>query len=270
MPRDSRASTSIRYSFAAHEGDPFGSMAGPGSLAVWRDANGNTALHIAAFEDRLEDVQLLVQGTEHPPGGSVPRIPVNTANDQGWTPLMCAAAGGSAAVVAYLLGRGADSNLVNADEGNAALHEAAIANSHAAASLLARHPQTDPNLKNKHGDTALHLACAGGFLESSAAIYGSGRVSALTVNLRSCTPLQLAALEGHFPLVTFLVTKGAMNPNVGNAEGATVLHLAVATQPKNLPLLQAIATQVPGIDVNAQDALGFTPLSESRFISRKM
>ena len=49
-------------------------------------------------------------------------------------------------MASYLLSLGADPNLVN-DEGNTALHEAALANSHAVASLLARHQTTDPNVR---------------------------------------------------------------------------------------------------------------------------
>lgn len=66
-----------------------------------------------------------------------------------------------------------------------------------------------------------------------------------------------AALEdGDIAQVKALVT--AANVNNGNEDGQTLLH--VACDKGNIPLVSWLLNSASGVDVNAQDASGFTPL----------
>jgi len=86
-----------------------------------------TALHVAAHNGHIDVVRML---GEH-------GAKLDTAEGQGWTPLIFSCLGGHVAVAEYLLEHGCDVDHVN-DDGNTALHYAAVHNHLEVAQLLFR------------------------------------------------------------------------------------------------------------------------------------
>lgn len=116
------------------------------------DTAGDTALHIAAAQGRLEMAKALIAAGAKELG-----------NDDGWTPLHRAALGGKADVAAYLVEQGFDVK-ARAQDGWTPLHAAAGAvydgSFDILEMLLAK--GADPNARDRDGWTPLHAAAAQG------------------------------------------------------------------------------------------------------------
>jgi ankyrin repeat protein len=108
-----------------------------------RNRNGETALSLAAYQGKLPFVKRLVEA-----GADV--------NLYGWPPLIYAAFNGHAAVVDYLLQKGAEINATTAN-GSTALLFAARFGHLAVVELLLQH-KADPNIANERGATAIDWA----------------------------------------------------------------------------------------------------------------
>jgi ankyrin repeat protein len=108
-----------------------------------RNPYGDTALMMASLKGHLEVVKLLI---EH--GAKV--------NPEGWTPLGYAAYGGDAAVVRYLLSKGADVDAVQPNGDTALMLAARKDRVEAARELL--YADADFDYRGPGGETALGLA----------------------------------------------------------------------------------------------------------------
>ena len=79
----------------------------------------------------------------------------------------------------------------------------------------------DVNLKDKNGNTGLHLACEKGLTDMVKLLV---RYSARIDDKNNCpgwTPLHFAAYEGHVEIVEFLVHVAGAKPNVTDNQGDT-------------------------------------------------
>jgi ankyrin repeat protein len=114
---------------------------------------GSTALHIAARRGHTECVRVLLDT------GSFPDINIEMEN--GVTPLLLAASGGSANICSIFCDKGANPDIVDLRSGNSPLHEAASIGSEAITLLLIEHG-ADISLRNKAGLTAELEAMARG------------------------------------------------------------------------------------------------------------
>jgi len=108
-----------------------------------RNRNGETALSLAAYKGKLPFVKRLVEA-----GADV--------NLYGWPPLIYASFNGHAAVVDYLLKKGAEVNATT-DNGSTALLFAARFGHLEVVELLLQN-NADPNLANERGATAIDWA----------------------------------------------------------------------------------------------------------------
>lgn len=108
-----------------------------------RNRNGETALSLAAYQGKLPFVQRLVQA-----GADV--------NLYGWPPLIYAAFNGHAAVVDYLLKKGAEINATTANGSTALLFAARFGHIEVVELLLQN--KADPNIANERGATAIDWA----------------------------------------------------------------------------------------------------------------
>ena len=125
------------------------------SLLHLKDLEGNTALHIASREGRLDVVRYLVeQGAD-----------VNSLNAENYTTLHMAAHWGTPEVVEYLLDHQADRDAVTM-YGDTSLRRAALSGrTETVKVLLARGAPID-QASSGNGFTALHNAAHGGHLET--------------------------------------------------------------------------------------------------------
>jgi ankyrin repeat protein len=111
----------------------------------------------------------------------------------------------------------------------------------------------DPNRREQHGWTALHIAIKHGYSGIVATLIDHG--ADVDARVHGWTPMLLAAKDWRFQVPDYLVKKGA-DVNATDYHGRTALHWAAHHGDKKLAqlLLQR------GADVNARDRWGKTAL----------
>jgi ankyrin repeat protein len=249
-------------------------------------------LGAAALSGDLESVRTLVEEAGLPPDD---RELTNQGEELGWNALIYSAIGDHPSVAAYLLQRGADSSLEEAEWGYRALHFAARTGSSNVVRILVgtksgleardRLGQTplhlaatnndpaccrvllaagaDLRAKTKAGWTPLHLAAINGRASVCEALLDAGAAVDPRDDLGR-TPLHLAAAKGRHDACLALISRGA-DPLAKTSAGLTPLHFAAASGDVNTLLLFHQA----GGDVNGQDALGYTPLHYAAWLDRE-
>uniref|UniRef100_A0A9J7XPX2 Ankyrin repeat and KH domain containing 1 n=1 Tax=Cyprinus carpio carpio TaxID=630221 RepID=A0A9J7XPX2_CYPCA len=145
---------------------------------------------------------------------------VNMPADSFESPLTLAACGGHVELAALLIERGANLEEVN-DEGYTPLMEAAREGHEEMVALLLAQGANINAQTEETQETALTLACCGGFLEVADFLIKAGA----DIELGCSTPLMEAAQEGHLELVKYLLAAGA-NVHATTATGDTALTYA--------------------------------------------
>jgi ankyrin repeat protein len=194
-------------------------------------STGATALMQAAHSGSAESVRILIEN------GADPNVK-ETANGQ--TALMFAAASDRVDVVKLLLQRGADISATSRVEDFSALTMSSEVDQNgvprqAQAAQAGDVPGvTRPfnynELIGKHGGlSALHFAARQGAIATTDALLAAGA----DVNQRCAgdktTPIIVAAVNGHFDLVSLLLDKGA-NPNLVSESGMFPLYAVINVQ----------------------------------------
>uniref|UniRef100_A0A670J3F5 Ankyrin repeat and KH domain containing 1 n=1 Tax=Podarcis muralis TaxID=64176 RepID=A0A670J3F5_PODMU len=186
---------------------------------------------------------------------------VNMPADSFESPLTLAACGGHVELAALLIERGANLEEVN-DEGYTPLMEAAREGHEEMVALLLAQGANINAQTEETQETALTLACCGGFSEVADFLIKAGA----DIELGCSTPLMEAAQEGHLELVKYLlaaginVTKGTCaNVHATTATGDTALTYACENGHTDVAdvLLQA------GADLEHESEGGRTPLMKA-------
>lgn len=154
----------------------------------------HTALMEASMDGHVEVARLLLDSGAQ----------VNMPTDSFESPLTLAACGGHVDLAMLLLERGANIEEVN-DEGYTPLMEASREGHEEMAALLLSQGANINAQTEETQETALTLACCGGFLEVAEYLLKHGA----DIELGASTPLMEAAQEGHIELVRFLLDTGA-------------------------------------------------------------
>ncbi|GIY63342.1 ankyrin repeat and KH domain-containing protein 1 [Caerostris darwini] len=170
----------------------------------------HTALMEASMDGHVEVARLLLDSGAQ----------VNMPADSFESPLTLAACGGHVELAMLLLDRGANIEEVN-DEGYTPLMEAAREGHEEMVALLLSQGADINAQTEETQETALTLACCGGFLEVADFLIKAGA----DIELGASTPLMEAAQEGHIELVRYLIASGA-NVNAMTATGDTALTYA--------------------------------------------
>uniref|UniRef100_A0A8C3J827 Ankyrin repeat domain 17 n=1 Tax=Calidris pygmaea TaxID=425635 RepID=A0A8C3J827_9CHAR len=193
-------------------------------------------------------------------------VPGSQRETQGWkslpgsfelysfeSPLTLAACGGHVELAALLIERGANLEEVN-DEGYTPLMEAAREGHEEMVALLLGQGANINAQTEETQETALTLACCGGFLEVADFLIKAGA----DIELGCSTPLMEAAQEGHLELVKYLLAAGA-NVHATTATGDTALTYACENGHTDVAdvLLQA------GADLEHESEGGRTPLMKA-------
>jgi len=114
----------------------------------------------------------------------------------------------------------------------------------------------NPNLKNKHGDTALHLALKYSYPEIVQMLLQKGADLDLQYKDKDGnTPLHWAVSLNYLEIVQMLLQKG-VNPNLQAKDGFTTLHIAVIN---NRPLIVKMLLE-KDTNINLQNKRGRTAL----------
>lgn len=170
----------------------------------------HTALMEASMDGHVEVARLLLDSGAQ----------VNMPEDSFESPLTLAACGGHLELATLLIERGANIEEVN-DEGYTPLMEAAREGHEDMVALLLSQGADINAQTEETQETALTLACCGGFLEVADFLLRSGAL----IELGCSTPLMEAAQEGHIELVSFLLQTGA-NVEAQTGTGDTALTYA--------------------------------------------
>ncbi|TRY57576.1 hypothetical protein DNTS_023504 [Danionella cerebrum] len=203
----------------------------------------HTALMEACMDGHVEVAQLLLDSGAQ----------VNMPADSFESPLTLAACGGHVALAALLIERGANLEEVN-DEGYTPLMEAAREGHEEMVALLLAQGANINAQTEETQETALTLACCGGFLEVADFLIKTGG----DIELGCSTPLMEAAQEGHLELVKYLLAAGA-NVHATTATGDTALTYACENGHTDVAdvLLQT------GADLEHESEGGRTPLMKA-------
>ncbi|XP_048249108.1 serine/threonine-protein phosphatase 6 regulatory ankyrin repeat subunit B-like [Haliotis rufescens] len=244
------------------------------------DDNDNNLLHLASHCGNVSTVQLLL-----------PKFDINSRGNNGWTPVMCAAASGVEGVFHLLVSQGTDLTLRD-DNNNHVFHLACIGgNISIVNDLLSR---TDINCQGNHGrtaimiaallakptlfklllskkadttltddydDTVVHLACQGGnrsiwrYLMPKFAMDASGR--------HGWTPIMIAAWTGRKDVFDLLVSQ-KVDIRLIDDDKDSVLHLAC--QGGNTAIVEHLLTV---FDANIQGHNGWTPVMHAARAGQK-
>ncbi|XP_029820402.1 ankyrin repeat domain-containing protein 17 isoform X6 [Manacus vitellinus] len=203
----------------------------------------HTALMEACMDGHVEVARLLLDSGAQ----------VNMPADSFESPLPLAACGGHVELAALLIERGANLEEVN-DEGYTPLMEAAREGHEEMVALLLGQGANINAQTEETQETALTLACCGGFLEVADFLIKAGA----DIELGCSTPLMEAAQEGHLELVKYLLAAGA-NVHATTATGDTALTYACENGHTDVAdvLLQA------GADLEHESEGGRTPLMKA-------
>ncbi|KAK7922107.1 hypothetical protein WMY93_009009 [Mugilogobius chulae] len=203
----------------------------------------HTALMEACMDGHVEVARLLLDSGAQ----------VNMPADSFESPLTLAACGGHVELAALLIARGANLEEVN-DEGYTPLMEAAREGHEEMVALLLAQGANINAQTEETQETALTLACCGGFLEVADFLIKAGA----DIELGCSTPLMEAAQEGHLELVKYLLNAGA-NVHATTATGDTALTYACENGHTDVAdvLLQA------GANLEHESEGGRTPLMKA-------
>ncbi|CAM9526974.1 unnamed protein product [Scytosiphon promiscuus] len=187
-------------------------------------------LHIAARDGDDESAARLL---------SAGWINVNQGDPGGWTPLMIACLNGQTAVVRVLLGRGADTSIVREHSGFTALLFAAHHGFLEITKMLLA-AGADADYAAPHGSTSLHLAAEKGHRKVIRCLIGAGAKVDPRM-LEGETPLYHAAFDGRLGAVRELLRWGA-DPLITrtNESGHTFVPLDMAAQNGHLPIVREL------------------------------
>uniref|UniRef100_A0A8C3LHA7 K Homology domain-containing protein n=1 Tax=Chrysolophus pictus TaxID=9089 RepID=A0A8C3LHA7_CHRPC len=210
----------------------------------------HTALMEACMDGHVEVARLLLDSGAQ----------VNMPADSFESPLTLAACGGHVELAALLIERGANLEEVN-DEGYTPLMEAAREGHEEMVALLLAQGANINAQTEETQETALTLACCGGFSEVADFLIKAGA----DIELGCSTPLMEAAQEGHLELVKYLLTAGMCtvqiltNVHATTATGDTALTYACENGHTDVAdvLLQA------GADLEHESEGGRTPLMKA-------
>ena len=210
-----------------------------------QDDQGSTPLHLAIYHMSLQAVQLFLDHGAN----------VTLRNDKGQAILHQASQHGHPDIIQLILSR------VNADavdkDGSTPLHLAASeAEELSGAQLLLDHG-ANLGLRNKQGQTALHLASQRGRLDFMELLLNRGAIVDVPDN-DGFTPLHLTISKVERRAAELLLKHGA-DIDLQNNKRQTALHLALQhSHPNIIPLLLE-----NGANVDAQDDVGSTPLHQA-------
>ncbi|XP_066252742.1 ankyrin repeat domain-containing protein 17 isoform X3 [Euwallacea similis] len=203
----------------------------------------HTALMEASMDGHVEVARLLLDSGAQ----------VNMPTDSFESPLTLAACGGHVELAMLLIERGANIEEVN-DEGYTPLMEAAREGHEEMVHLLLGQGANINAQTDETQETALTLACCGGFTEVADILLKGGA----DIELGASTPLMEASQEGHLELVRFLLEYGA---NVNAVTQTNDTALTYACENGHTDVAELLIQY--GADIEHESEGGRTPLMKA-------
>ncbi|KAM7449939.1 Nuclear factorNF-kappa-B p105 subunit [Porites harrisoni] len=215
-------------------------------LTAVQDDNGDTALHLAVINSQQEVIQCLVEVM-----AGLPETFVNEFNFLRQTPLHLAAITKQPHALDCLLRAGANPRLRDR-HGNTVVHIACTYGDGACLKALLNHsaPKTVLNLQNYQGLTPVHLAVLSGSKDALKLLNFAGANLSAQDGTSGKTPLHYAVEQDNLPLAGFLILEGNCDVDASSFDGNTALHLAAGYGLKGQTALLVAA----GADTSLQNS----------------
>ncbi|AVP88001.1 hypothetical protein phytr_10740 [Candidatus Phycorickettsia trachydisci] len=212
-----------------------------------RDFLGNAALHLALKDKDFGMLKFLLSSKAN----------IDIPNGSNYSPLRIAYMQGNEEMIRILLNGGANPNAICDNRDNTLLHINSERNDLSQVQFLLS-KGADPNICNKLGYAPLRIAHMQGSGEMMGLLLNNGAKPDTACDDRGNTLLHINSERNNIPNLQFLLSKGA-NPNIGNCNMETPLHLAI-----KFGSLDAVRMflQLPNIKVN-RDIYGNTPLKSA-------
>ncbi|XP_077297757.1 uncharacterized protein LOC143919356 [Arctopsyche grandis] len=208
------------------------------------DQYKQTPLHLAVKLEKPETARLLLERGAN----------INAQDCNGVTPLQNAITYGSLGVVKLLIENRANYELVDV-YGKTALHWAARKSEENVLRYLID-CGADTNILDIYGRSPLHYAALKGHLNGVRAIVERGG-DPYAADKQDRTPMHDACQGGCFATVRYLIGAG-LNPKAVDFSGRSPLHYSVECN--HLKITMLLIQTVDGIEIDARDTLGRTPL----------
>lgn len=207
--------------------------------------DGKTVLHIAGEQGHRKLIRFLLHR----------RVKSRKANQQGETALQLAiGTTHDEATVPLLIKSRFDMDVQNTVTGNTALHRAVeLRRPRILAFLLEK--GANMNILNRDGMTALQLACKTDNCEAISLFLERGAQLEIRSS-RGTTALQVSALQGNWVAFDILMIGGA-DINAWDSEGDSLLHMQ-AREPSTTSIAAHLLAQ--GANIEACNSQGYTPL----------
>ena len=210
------------------------------------DEKGWNAFHHAVANGREECAALLLRNGAN----------VQEKTSDGEFPLHLAAKNGHEKTIALLLDQGVDVNQANGNDISALMYTAGRGHLPALKFLLSKEANCDKRLSN--GRNALHMAALGDKAEALAELLKQPTADIDSADIAGDTPLILAARDGCYNAVQYLLDNGA-NACTANQKGWNALHVAACSGH-----VTVVETLIDGEDdmefIDSTTLNGFTPL----------
>jgi [histone H3]-lysine9 N-trimethyltransferase EHMT len=184
---DKEMRTPIMYAVAGKKNDILKLLCQCGADVTLKGPDGMTVLHLAAKSGNIQATQIILENYRQIATISKLLKFINTTDDGSWTAMVWAAENGHGDIVSYLISLGADPNICDS-ENNTVLHWACLAGKIESIYPLAAN--TDPNIQNIHGDTALHISARQSKTKICMILMGQG-ANLNIKNLSNETPLDI-------------------------------------------------------------------------------
>jgi ankyrin repeat protein len=209
-----------------------------------RDKSGRTPLHLCVQRGFNESISLLLRrGAD-----------ATVVDDAGVTPLFSAFPLRDSYAIKAFLEAGAPGINVGNNDGETALHWAALNGFPELTERLLNH-SADVNHVDKQGVSAAHKAAHSGFDDVLRVLFARG-ADALATDARGRSLLHHGAMGGSRLAILMALSKGASINTATAADMQTILHLVCERAPRGL-----VAELVTfGADETRRDSLGRTPL----------
>lgn len=186
-------------------------------------------------------------------------VEVNSKDQDGRTPLSCAAEDGNKTVVQTLMNQGKVEVNSKDEDDNTPLAWAAGRGHTAVVKLLVDQDNVEVNSRDKDGRTALSWAAGIGHTTVVKLLVDQDNVEVDSRDKNGRTPLSLAAENGHETVVELLADRDDVEVDCKDEDGVTPLSWAARNGHETV--IQALVNH--GANINTPSKMGQTPLHEA-------
>ncbi|HMQ85764.1 MAG TPA: ankyrin repeat domain-containing protein [Saprospiraceae bacterium] len=208
------------------------------NVNIKEETNGNNPLALAAFYNRKDIVNLLI---EH-------GADINIADKIGARPIFAAIKKNNVEICNILLSKGADPNVKTFKYGDTPLIVAAMEGHLEIVKLLIEN-KADINIITNYGDTAIYHAVIKNNIDVIILLI-KNKANINPSNKNECSPLYTSCLEGNYEIAKILLENGALPNSIGYVEKTP---LSAAAHQGNIEVLNLLLYYGAKPDINPND-----------------